>query len=90
MSEQSELTELANYLVRTTRLTAAEASKVIDEVLSFMNETPDEFIRRRHLALQAQGSSNAKIFPRIAAELSERRFRAAKYSERQLRRIVYG
>ena len=90
MSEQTELTELANHLVRTTRLTASEASKVIDEVLSFMNETPDEFIRRRHLALQAQGYSNARIFPRLAAELSERRFRAAEYSERQLRRIVYG
>jgi hypothetical protein len=71
-------------------LTAAEASRVIDEVLSFMNETPEEFIRRRHFALQSQGYSNADIFPRLAAELTQRRFRAGEHSERQIRRIVYG
>jgi len=90
MSDQADLAELVAYLSRTTRLTAAEARKVIDEVLAFMNETAEDFIRRRHLALQSQGYSNAEIFARIAAELTQRRFRANEYSERQIRRIIYG
>jgi hypothetical protein len=90
MSDQTELAELATYLVRSTRLTAPEARRVIDEVLAYMNETAEGFIRRRHLALQSQGHSNADIFARLAAEVSQRRFRAAEYSERQIRRIIYG
>lgn len=90
MSDQNELAELVTYLVRSTRLTSAEAHRVVDEVLSFMNETPEDFIRRRHLALQSQGFSNADIFVRVAAELGQRRFRATEYSERQIRRVIYG
>jgi hypothetical protein len=90
MSDQTELAELVTYLVRSTRLTAPEARRVIDEVLAYMNETAEDFIRRRHLALQSQGHSNADIFARLAAEISQRRFRAVEYSERQIRRIIYG
>jgi len=90
MSDQTELAELVAYLVRSTRLTAAEARKVIDEVLAFMDETTDDFIRRRHLALQSEGLPNAQIFARIAQELMQRRFRAPELSERQIRRIIYG
>ena len=90
MSDQTELTELAAYLVRSTRLTAPEARRVIDEVLAYMNETAEDFIRRRHLSLQSQGLSNAEIFARLAAELPQRRFRADEYSERQIRRMIYG
>lgn len=90
MSDQTELAELVAYLVRSTRLTAAEAEKVVHEVLAFMDETPEDFVRRRHLALQSQGLANARIFEQIAQELARRRFRAAELSERQIRRIVYG
>ena len=90
MSDQTELAELVSYLVRSTRLTAPEAQRVIDEVLSYMNETAEDFIRRRHLALQSQGLSNAAIFARLAAELPQRRFRADELSERQIRRMIYG
>lgn len=90
MSDQTELAELVAYLVRSTRLTATEAQKVVDEVLAFMDETPEDFVRRRHLALQAQGLPNARIFAQLAQELAQRRFRADAFSERQLRRIVYG
>jgi polyhydroxyalkanoate synthesis regulator phasin len=90
MSDQTELAELVSYLVRSTRLTAPEARRVIDEVLAYMDETAEDFIRRRHLALQSQGHSNADIFARLASEISERRFRADEYSERQIRRIIYG
>ena len=90
MSDQTELTELVTYLVRSTRLSAPEACRVIDEVLAYMNERAEDFIRRRHLALQSQGHSNAEIFARLATEIAQRRFRADEYSERQIRRIIYG
>ncbi len=71
-------------------MSEAEAHRVIDEVLAFMSETPEDFVRRRHLELQAQGCTNAEIFARIAQELSQRRFSAPPLSERQIRRIIYG
>jgi hypothetical protein len=88
--DQSDLGELAAYLARSSRMTVAEAQRAVNEVLAFMNETPEEFIRRRHLALQAQGHPNTAIFAQIARELAQRRFRAPEYSERQIRRFIYG
>ena len=90
MSDRPGLDEVLEYLVRTSRLTRSEAARVLSEVLTAMDETPEEFIRRRHHALQSRGYSNEEIFPRLQAELAEWRFRAPGFSVRQLRRIVYG
>jgi hypothetical protein len=90
MSDLSELQELIAYLVRTTSLSPGEATRVVDDVLAFLSETPDAFVRRRHLALQAEGLSNAEIFARITSELDRLRFRAPELTERQIRRIIYG
>lgn len=85
-----ELQDLIAYLVRTTRLPEPEARRIVDEVLSFLDETADDFVRRRHHTLQAEGLSNPAIFARLAAELAQRRFRAPAYTERQIRRMIYG
>ena len=69
---------------------AVEAARLVDEVLSFLAETPEAFIRRRHLALQAQGFSNDAIFTQLAVELERLRFRAPPLTARQIRRIIYG
>ena len=90
MSELAEFADLVTYLVRTTRLSHAEAVRLVDEVLAFLGERPEEFVSRRHRELQAQGFSNSAIFARLAAELERWRFRAPDYSERQLRRMIYG
>jgi hypothetical protein len=90
MSDLSELQELIAYLVRTTRLSPQEATRVVGDVLAFLDETPETYIRRRHRALQAEGLSNAEIFARIVPELAHLRFRAPELSERQIRRIIYG
>jgi hypothetical protein len=90
MSEPIELSELAAYLARTTRLTLAEAVHVVDEVLSFLDDRPEEFVCRRHRALQAEGVPNSEIYSRLRAELARRRFRAPEYTERQIRRLIYG
>jgi hypothetical protein len=90
MSDLGDLEELIGYLVKTTRLTPPEAARTVREVLGFLVETPEAFIRRRHLALQAEGLANPAIFARLSAELAQWRFRAPPYTERQIRRIIYG
>jgi hypothetical protein len=90
MTDPEELGELISYLTRTTRLSSEEAGRVVAEVLSFLQETPEEFVRRRHRALQAEGLSNPSIYVRLAAELSALRFRAPTLTARQIRRIIYG
>jgi hypothetical protein len=85
-----DMAELVEYLARSSRLSVQEAARLVQEVLAYMSETPEDFIRRRHLALQAQGLSNRAIYAQIGAELAGRRFRAPEYSERQIRRIIYG
>jgi len=87
---QDEMGELVEYLARSSRLSLQEATRLVNEVLAFMSEMPEDFVRRRHLALQAQGLSNRDIYLQIAQELAARRFRAPEYSERQIRRIIYG
>lgn len=90
MSDPGELDELIAYIVRTSSLSPQEARRVVGDVLAFLDETPEDFVRRRHLELQMEGLSNAVIFDRIALELEQRRFRAPKLSTRQIRRIIYG
>jgi len=90
MAEPSELSDLVAYLVRTSRLTASEALHVVDEVLSFLSDRPEEFVCRRHRALQAEGVPNNEIYARLRDELARWRFRAPDYTERQIRRLIYG
>jgi hypothetical protein len=90
MSDLGELEDLIAYLVRTSRLSAPEATRVVAEVLSFLADTPEAFIRRRHVALQTQGLANDAIFRQLATELERLRFRAPPLTARQIRRIIYG
>ncbi|MEU5091552.1 hypothetical protein [Streptomyces sp. NPDC021356] len=82
--------ELVDHLTRSTPLNRGEALRVIQDVLAWFDETTEEFVRRRHRELQAQGLVNAEIFERIAAELKYRAVAPPELSLRQLRRIVYG
>jgi hypothetical protein len=90
MSDRFELEDLLAYLVRTSRLTRMEATRLVDEVMAYLDELPEEFVCRRHRELQHEGYPNNEIFARITAEVTQRRFRAPAYTERQIRRIIYG
>jgi hypothetical protein len=90
MPDHTDLTDLIAYLARSSRLSAAEANRLVSEVLDFLGETPEDYIRRRHVRLQNQGLSNPEIFARLAQELPRWRFRAPELSERQIRRVIYG
>jgi hypothetical protein len=90
MSDRAELEDLVTHLVQTSRLSRPEAVRLVGEVLSFLDESAEDFIRRRHRALQSEGRPNEEIFTRIAAEMARRRFRAPDYTVRQIRRVIYG
>ena len=89
MTRQS-FEDLIAHLTRTTSLGPGEAARVVAEVVAYFSESTEEYVRRRHAEMKAQGLTNERIFPGIAAELAARRVAAPELSLRQLRRIVYG
>jgi hypothetical protein len=82
--------ELVDHLTRSTPLSRGEALRVIQDVLAFFDETTQDFVRRRHRELQAQGLVNTEIFERIEADLKYRAVAPPELTLRQLRRMVYG
>jgi hypothetical protein len=81
--------ELVGHLAQTTALDAGAARRVVEEVVAYVSEPTETFVRRRHRELQAEGEMNAQSFVRIAAELSGRPVAAPRLSQRQIRRIIY-
>lgn len=82
--------ELVDHLMRSTTLQRGEALRVIQDVLAYFDETTEDYVRRRHRELQAQGLVNAEIFERIEADLKYRAVAPPELTLRQLRRMVYG
>jgi hypothetical protein len=87
-----DLDELSAHLARITRLDAVEARRAVLELLDLLSaETADAYVVRRHRELQTSGAlKNEAIFRRIVEELAARPFAAPAYSERQIRRLIYG
>ncbi|MCW2796359.1 hypothetical protein [Nocardioides sp.] len=81
---------LVDHVVASTGLTPGEATRLVQDVVSFHAEPLEDFVRRRHQDLKTFGAKNPEIFARIAEELAERVVAAPELTERQLRRIVYG
>jgi hypothetical protein len=82
--------DLVRHLAASTGLPQATTIRVIADVNAYYDETVDGFVRRRHAELRGQGHKNDEIWPRIAAELDNHRFKAGELTDRQLRRVVYG
>ena len=90
MKPNSSDTELIQHLANVSGLPTSQLQHLIAEIVSYYSEPLEEYVRKRHHQLQSAGYSNALAFTRIQQEVQERRFPAAKLSERQLRRMVYG
>ncbi len=84
------LNDLIEHLSRTRALDSDEAQQLVAEVLAYFQEPAEHYIRRRHREMQLQGYSNADIFIAIKAEMQNRVFPIAEFSERQIRRTIYG
>ena len=91
MTDKPDIQPLINHLCQSSDLTRSQARKAIDEVIAYFSESPDDFVRRRHLEITPeQGLANPAIFKRIEAELSQLVFAAPLLTQRQIRRIIYG
>ena len=90
MADAGDLDDLVAYVARSSALAPSQARRIVDDVLSYLSESPEAFVRRRHAALLRLGRRNEEIYARIAEEVAQRRFPAPPYSLRQIRRIIYG
>lgn len=91
MSSNPSLKPLIDHLCANSRLQADEAQKLVAEVVAYFDETPEQFVRRRHRELRREtGSSNERIFTQITDEMPRQAFAAPRLSQRQIRRIIYG
>jgi len=90
MSDAGDLDDLMAHVARSSGLSPSQARRIVDDVLTYLAESPEDFVRRRHAALSRLGRRNDEIYARIADEVAGRRFPAPLYSLRQIRRIIYG
>ena len=85
-----DLDDLVAHVARSSALDPSQARRIVDDVFSYLSESPEAFVRRRHGALLRLGRRNPEIYETIADELVQRRFPAPPWSIRQIRRIIYG
>jgi hypothetical protein len=87
-----DIDELSAYLARTTRLDPTEARRAVLELLDLLSgETPEAYVVRRHRELKSGSTlTNDVIFRQIAQEIAVRPFAAPPFTERQIRRLIYG
>ena len=90
MNSETVPAELIEHIKRISALDATKAQHLVEEVLSFYQESVEHFVARRHRELQRQGLANLQIYHQIREELPERCFAAPVLSERQIRRMIYG
>ena len=88
----SENDELSAYLASTTRLEPDEARRVVRELLDLLtSESPEAFAVRRHRELKSDGRlKNEEVFRAIGTEMAQRPFAAPRFTQRQIRRLIYG
>ena len=91
MPQKPDIQPLIDHLCRHRDLSASQAERVIDEVITYFAESPDDYVRRRHFEIKQEfGVTNAQIFKRIEAEMSQLVLAAPRLTPRQIRRIIYG
>ncbi|KAB2813550.1 hypothetical protein F9L07_14035 [Pimelobacter simplex] len=81
---------LLRHVQDSSGMDAAEAARLIQDVLAFHDERVEEWVRRRHRELKTYGARNEQIFTRLREELRATVVAPPDLSERQLRRIIYG
>ena len=92
MRRMADLDDFAAHLARSTRLSSAEARRLLDEIVALLAaDTVESFVVRRHRELkETEGERNETIYRRIADEVAARPFATAPLTERQIRRLIYG
>lgn len=90
MDQDLDNGELTRHLCQNYGFNSDAAEKLVSEIVSYFSQTAEDFIRQRHRELQNAGQTNNSVFRQIQSELEGRRFPAPQYTERQIRRVIYG
>lgn len=90
MSGSHDLDDLVSYIERSSGLDPHTARRIVDDVMSYLTESPQAFAQRRHAVLLRLGYRNEQIYVQLARELADRRFPPPPFSLRQIRRLIYG
>ncbi len=85
-----ELDELATRIAVSSGLPAAVARRIVEDVIAQYTETVSEYVARRHKELTRSGWKNPDIYRRLVEEVAVRPFAQPPYTERQIRRMIYG
>ncbi|MDX6420649.1 MAG: hypothetical protein QOG28_5269 [Trebonia sp.] len=88
--DDSHPQDLVRHVARSTGLDDATASRVVADVIAYFGQTVEEYVIQRHANLKSRNRRNDEIWPLITDEIKTRRFKADEFSERMLRRMVYG
>lgn len=78
------------YLRQQYDLTSPTVERLLSDLLEFLSQTPEDWVRQRHQELQDRGWPNSLIYRQILEDLPSHRFSSPALSERQIRRIIYG
>jgi hypothetical protein len=89
VEQGAELDPLVEHVARTCSVSGTEALRIVSDVVSWFNETSQEFVRRRHRELHREGIANEVAFELLAQELEGRPVPAPRPSARQIRRMIY-
>jgi hypothetical protein len=89
MANVAEHDPLVEHISRTCAVSGTEAIRIVEDVVSWFAEPPEDFVRRRHRELQQDGVANAVAFGLLADELEGRPVPAPRLSTRQIRRMIY-
>jgi len=81
---------LKDQLRRSYGISPSVADQLWTDLLAFLEEDPQEFVRRRHIELQDQGYKNQEIYQLLHKELTSMLFPGPKLTQRQIRRMIYG
>ena len=91
MNDKPNLQPLIDHLCHNGDLSESQARKLVDEVIAYFSEAPEDYVRRRHHEIKREsGLSNLQIYQRIESEMAQLVFAAPSFSQRQIRRMIYG
>jgi len=90
MSTPVTSSELIEHLCLRGSISRHEATRLVQEILAFYDESTERFIQRRHYELQKSGLPNLAIYEQIRVDLQHHRFVAQPFTVRQIRRTIYG
>lgn len=89
-SINDEIDQVAARIAASSGVSKAVARRIVEDVIAQYSETVSAYVARRHQELTRSGWKNPDIYRRLVDEVAARPFAQPPYTERQIRRMIYG